>query len=120
MTYQVTSAVLGLGLATTILWLIRRDRLHGHHAFWWLLTAFLVVILGIFPRIIDFFALQLGISYPPTLLFVLGMSMILIKVLSIDLHQSQLERKMRRLAQRLALLEAEQMKQPPAQNNETD
>ncbi|WP_198284589.1 DUF2304 domain-containing protein [Beggiatoa alba] len=103
----MTSAILGFGLATTILWLIRRDRLHGRHAFWWLCTAFFVVLLGVFPKIIDYFALKLGINYPPTLLFVLGMSMILIKVLSIDLHQSQLERKMRRLAQRLALLEAE-------------
>ena len=33
--------------------------------------------------------------------------MILIKVISIDLHQSSLEKKVRRLAQRLAMLEGE-------------
>ena len=107
MPYQLTSTILGLLLAGSILWLIRRDHLHSHHASWWLLIAFMIMLLGIFPTIIDRFAGLLGVNYPPTLLFVLGMGMILIKVINIDLHQSQLERKMRRLAQRLAILEGE-------------
>jgi hypothetical protein len=107
MSYQITSAILGLSLAGTILWLIRRDHLHSRHALWWLLVAFMVMILGIFPIIIDWLASRLGVNYPPTLLFILGMGMILLKVISIDLHQSDLERKMRRLAQRLAILEGE-------------
>jgi len=107
MSYQLTSAILGLFLAGTILWLIRRDHLHSHHALWWFLVALMVMLLGIFPSIIDWLATQLGVNYPPTLLFILGMGMILVKVISIDLHQSSLERKMRRLAQRLAMLEGE-------------
>jgi hypothetical protein len=108
MSYQITSSILGLLLAGIILWLIRRDHLHSHHALWWLLVALIVMVLGIFPRLIDFLAYQLGVNYPPTLLFILGMGMILIKVISIDLHQSDLERKIRRLAQKLAILAGEQ------------
>jgi len=107
MSYQITSAILGISLALIILLLIRRDRLHSRHAIWWLFVAVFVMILGIFPKIIDYLALKLGVNYPPTLLFSLSMAMILLKVLSIDLHQSQLERKTRRLAQRLALLEGD-------------
>jgi hypothetical protein len=107
MSYQLTSAILGLLIASTILWLIRRDHLHSRHALWWLPVALIVVLLGIFPKIIDLFALQVGVNYPPTLLFILGIGMILIKVLLMDLHQSQLERKLRRLAQKLAILEGE-------------
>lgn len=107
MSYQITSAVLGIGLALTILLLIRRDRLHSRHAIWWLFVAILVMVLGLFPKIIDYLALKSGVNYPPTLLFILGMGLILLKVLSIDLHHSQLERKTRRLAQRLALLEGD-------------
>lgn len=107
MPYQLTSAILGLLLAGTILWLIRRDHLHSRHALWWLLVAFLVMLLGIFPTVIDWLAIRLGVNYPPTLLFILGLGMILIKVISIDIHQSDLERKMRRIAQRLAILEGE-------------
>jgi hypothetical protein len=107
MSYQLTSAILGVFLASAILWLIRRDYLHTRHASWWLVVAFLVVLLGLFPQMVDFVAAQLGISYPPTLVFILGMGMILIKVINIDLHQSYLETRMRRLAQRLAILEGE-------------
>jgi hypothetical protein len=107
MSYQFTSAVLGLFIASTIFWLIRRDLLHSRHALWWLLVALLVVTLGMFPKIIDKLAVLLGVNYPPTLLFSLGMGMILLKVLSVDLHQSQLERKIRRLAQKLAILEGD-------------
>ncbi|EDN67155.1 conserved hypothetical protein, membrane [Beggiatoa sp. PS] len=110
MSHELTSAILGILLAGTILWLIRRDHLHSRHALWWLLVALLVMLLGIFPTTIDWLAIHLGVNYPPTLLFVLGMGMILIKVMTIDLHQSNLERKIRRLAQRLAILEGEKMK----------
>ncbi len=109
MSYQITSAALGICLAAIILWLIRRDHLHSRHGFWWLLVALGVVVLGIFPTFIDKVAVFLGVSYPPTLLFILGMGMILIKVINIDLHQSDLERKMRLLAQRMAILEGEKM-----------
>ena len=107
MSYQLTSIILGLVLAGSILWLIRRDRLHSRHALWWLLIALLIMLLSIFPTFIDRIAGFLGINYPPTLVFVLGIGMTLIKVISIDLHQSQQERKIRRLAQRLAILEGE-------------
>ena len=107
MSYQLNTTNLGFLLAGTILWLIRRDHLHSRHALWWLLVALLVMLLGIFPTTIDWLDIHLGVNYPPTLLFVLGIGMILIKVITIDLHQTNLERKIRRLAQRLAILEGE-------------
>jgi len=111
-TYQWTSAALGLGIAGIILYLIRRDHLHSQHAVWWLGAALIVAALGLFPTTVDWAAAYLNIHYPPTLLFILGMGMILIKVLSIDIHQSRQERKIRRLVQRIALLEAAMSHQP--------
>jgi len=105
--YQLTSGFLGISIAGMIIYLIRRDHLHTHHAGWWLLLAFLIALLGIFPKIVDTLANHLDISYPPTLLFAGGMGILLVKVLSIDIQQSQQERKVRRMAQRLALLEDE-------------
>jgi len=49
----------------------------------------------------------LGIHYPPTLLIVIGMGLILIKMLTMDLKRSEQERKIRALTQRLAILESE-------------
>ncbi len=107
MSYQLTSSFLGFFIAGIILWLIRRDLLHSRHAIWWLVVAISIVLLGIFPTVVDWLATHLGVHYPPTLIFILGMGFILIKVITIDLHQSDLESKVRRLAQRLAILEAE-------------
>ncbi|WPL12757.1 MULTISPECIES: DUF2304 domain-containing protein [Thiorhodovibrio] len=108
MTYQVTSLVLGLLIAGTILWLVRRDHLHGPFAFWWIGVAATVALLGSWPRMFDWIAVFLGIGYPPILAVVLGFGLLLVKMLTMDIERSRQERRVRRLAQRMALLEARQ------------
>lgn len=107
--YQLTSTLIGLIIAGMIIFLVRRDHMHGPYAVWWLCVAAVVVLLGLFPQLIDGFALLVGVSYPPILAIVLGLGLILVKMLTMDLERSRQERKIRRLAQRLAMLE----KQPP-------
>lgn len=104
---QIITAILGLILATTIIVLIRRDHLHTRHALWWLMLAMGIVILGFFPNIIDKVGFWFNIKYPPTLLFILGLSMLLIKVLSLDIQHSQQEQQIRRLIQKIAILETD-------------
>ncbi len=105
LSYQWTSAILGVSIATMILILIRRDHLQTHHVGWWLLIAALIAFLGFFPQILNTIAFYVNIQYPPTLLFSIGMGMLLVKILKVDIHQSKQERKIRRLVQRIALLE---------------
>ena len=106
-TYQLTSMAIGLGLALVILILVRRDHLHGPYALWWIGAAATAAVLGFFPRLFDILAAKLGISYPPILAVVLGFCMLLVKILTMDLERSRQERLIRRLAQRLAMLEAQ-------------
>ena len=89
-----------------ILLLIRRDFMHTRYALWWLPTALAVAILGVFPRLSDFIAAKLGIGYPPILPVIVGLGLILIKLLTMDLERSKNERKLHRLAQRVAILES--------------
>lgn len=103
--YQMTSMVIGLAIAGLILYLIHRGRLYGVYALWWLGVALVVVILGFAPELVDWLAALLGVNYPPLLAVILGIGAILVKMLTMDLHRSQQELKIRRLAQRLALLE---------------
>ena len=107
-TYQLTSMAIGLFLAAIILLLVRRDHLHGPYSLWWIGAAATVALLGFFPRLFDVLAAKLGVSYPPILAVVLGFSMLLVKILTMDLERSRQERLIRRLAQRLAMLEAQQ------------
>ncbi len=106
--YQWSSTLIGVAVAGTILHLVRRDHMHGPYALWWLLVAGATVLLGLFPAIIDTAAYYLGVNYPPILAMVMGLGMILIKMLTMDLERSRQERKIRRLAQRLAILERQQ------------
>ena len=105
--YQYTSAIIAIIIAFNILFLIRRDILHTRYALWWFVVAALIVIAGIFPKHIDVMARLLGVSYPPILVIVSGVGLILIKMLNMDFDRSRQEQKIRRLVQRLAILEEE-------------
>ena len=106
-TYQITSMAMGVTIAVIILFLVRRDHLHGPYAVWWIGAALTIALLGFFPRFFDYIAVYFGVSYPPILAIVLGFGMLLVKILTMDVERSRQERLIRRLAQRLAILEAQ-------------
>lgn len=107
MSYQITTTLLGLLLAGAILYLVRRDHLHGPYALWWLAVAGIIFVLGIYPRTIDLVASYVGVSYPPNLLFSLAIGMLLLKMLKSDIESSRHERRIRRLGQKMAILAEE-------------
>lgn len=105
--HQFTAMVIGLLLAAAILFLVRRDHLHGPYAYWWLFVALCAVVLAIWPQIIDRLAASAGISYPPMFAVIVAMALLLVKMLKMDIERSRQERRLRRLTQRLAMLEEE-------------
>ena len=105
--YQWTSAFLAVSIAGLILYLVRRNHLHGTYAVWWLVLAVGVLVSGLFPKLLDRIGGWLGVNYPPILFVALSIGALFLKVLSIDLERSRQEIRLRRLTQRLALLEAE-------------
>ncbi len=119
MTAQLTAAVLGVLLAGTILFLVRRDHLHGPYALWWLGVAIATLILGVFPAVVPWLGLITGISYAPVVPIIVGISMILLRMLQLDIERSRQERQLRRLVQKIAILETE-MKTQRAPSRITD
>jgi len=107
MTWQITSAVLGVALAATILFLVRRDHLHGPYAVWWLGVATATLVLGLFPSTVAWLGRATGIGYAPVLPIIIGLSLVLIRMLKLDVDRSKQERRLRRLTQKLAILEQE-------------
>ena len=107
MSAGLTAAVIGILLAGAILYLVRRDHLYGNHAVWWLAVAAAILVLGVFPPVIDWLGRITGISYPPVLPIIVGIGMILIRLLKIDIDRSRSERQVRRLTQKVAILEQE-------------
>ena len=101
------AGAIGIIAASTIVWLVRRDRLHVNHGISWIVIAVLFAFLGIAPKTIDFISLHLGIGYPPTLALTLGIVLLTLKILMMDIERSRLEMRIQRMTQRLAMLEAE-------------
>jgi hypothetical protein len=107
LTGQITSAILGVALAGAILFLVRRDHLHGPFALWWFAVAAATFVLGVFPSTVVWLGHVTGIVYAPVLPIIIGLSLILIRLLKLDIDRSKQERRMRRLTQKLAILEQE-------------
>jgi hypothetical protein len=107
LTGQITSAALGIALAGAILFLVRRDHLHGPYAVWWFAVAAATFVLGVFPNTVVWLGHETGIGYAPVLPIIIGLSLVLIRLLKLDIDRSKQERKVRRLTQKLAILEQE-------------
>lgn len=114
--YQIMSAIIGLILFGMIIWLVRRDHLHGRFAIMWFVSGLSCALLGIFPTITDWIASRIGIAYPPILAVILGIGFLTLKLILMDIERSKNEVKLIRLTQRLAMLEGELLKRD---NNNT-
>lgn len=105
--YEWTLGVIGLLIAGMILFLVRRGHLHGTYALWWLGVSVAILLMSLFPQIVNQIAYRLGISYPPILPVLIGIGLLLIKILTMDIERSRQELRLRRLTQRLGILDAE-------------
>lgn len=107
MSYGAFSAMLGSALAITILILVRRDHLQLGHALFWIAFAAASLVFGLIPGMSDALASALGISYGPILVVLIAVSALILRLLQADIHATRLERSVRRLTQRLTMLEAD-------------
>lgn len=101
------SAIIGLGLAGTIFYLVRRDRLHGPYSLWWLLVAAAALVMGLFPQVVDWLGRVTHVYYPPALPIIVGLALVMVRMLKMDIDRSRQERRLRRLVQKVAMLESE-------------
>ena len=104
---QITTSLLGLGLALIILHLLRRDHIYILHGLFWIVIAALAALLGLWPGLIDRVAGWIGISYPPAALLLGAVLVLFVKSLYADITHTRLERQLRRLNQRIAMLDAQ-------------
>ncbi len=101
------TGIIGVGTAISIVVLIRRDYLHVRYGMWWMAAAIGFALLGLFPSFFDTIAKYLGISYPPVLALTIGAVILVIKILVMDIERSRNAIRLKRLVQRIALLESD-------------
>ena len=110
--YSLIAAVLGLGLAATIIYLIRRDHLYLRDGLFWISVAAASLVFGVWPSLVDRLGIAVGVAYPPALLFLVAIVMLVIRALMADIAVTQIKRELRRLNQRMALYEADERRGP--------
>ena len=119
MGYPLSAALLGLSLAALIIYLLRRDYLYLRDATFWLATAVISLLFALFPAMVDWFGSLAGVAYPPALILALVCAVLTVKSLLGDIAQTQLRREVRRLNQRVALID-EAVKRVPSLNAQAD
>lgn len=110
MSPALISTILGFILFVGVLTMVRRGKMHGFYAFWWLTLGIAALFLGLFPKSIDYVGTWFGIQYPPILVIIVACIVLTLKMLLMDIDATKQERKLRRLMQKQAILELE-MKQ---------
>ena len=116
--YHLTILVIGIGLAAGILYLVRRDHIYIRQGFFWIAMATFSLALAIWPGLIDTIGSVLGIAYPPALLLLVAIVVLMVKALLGDIELTQVRRDLRRLNQRIALLDGGQAAGPRKDGSE--
>ena len=105
--YHLAVLVIGIALAAGILYLVRRDHIYIRQGTFWIVVALATLAFALWPTLIDVAGRALGIAYPPTLLLLVAIVVLVAKALFADIALTKVNRDVRRLNQRIALLEAE-------------
>ncbi|MCR8643147.1 DUF2304 domain-containing protein [Paenibacillus sp. N1-5-1-14] len=93
--------------------LIRRKKLEERYSILWFVVGIIMLILSLFPRMLEQIARLLHVVYAPSVLFFLGFIFSLIIILHLTTVISRMHRKMTRLIQEVALLKREQEDMDP-------
>jgi len=115
----VNNQVYALGVAGALLVvalvveLVRRRYLRGKYAILWLALALAVTVLAVFPDVLGWLAIKLGVQVPSNLLFFGAIIMLLLLVMQLSYESSRLEEETRTLAEEIGLLrlEVDQLRQ---------
>jgi hypothetical protein len=102
---RIIAIVFSLAFVLLTVQLIRKHKLREAYALGWLISAFLILILSVFGRIVDIVAGWFSVSYTPTLILVIGLLAALVILLLQSVVLSTQADQIRDLAQHSALLE---------------
>jgi hypothetical protein len=101
----IAASVAALLLLAVIFELIRSRRLQERYALLWLLTGVVALVLAVWRQGLGKLSDVLGVSYPPSMLFLATGVFVVVLLLHYSTVISRLSDQNRILAQRLALLE---------------
>lgn len=84
--------------------IVRKGKLSIKESFWWIVGSIIALILAIFPKLIDHIATWFGVSYPPTLMFVVCILFLLFMNFRNSSRVSEQNEKIMELTQQVSIL----------------
>ena len=99
--------ICGISFSIAIIKLLINRKFSEKISLIWLISAMAVFIISIFPKILDVFAKLLGVDYPPSILFLFAILILLFICFYHSIQISMLNNQVRELAQNMAIKEVE-------------
>ena len=112
MTYFV-GPILSLALLGIIVVQLLRKRLRERHAVWWAIGALIALVLSLFPSLLVSISSVLGFVAPLNFVLILAITLLLFVNLQHSSELTELEDRVRTLAEKVAELELEQESRTP-------
>ncbi len=92
------------GLLLYILEMVRRRKLREEYSILWLFGSAMILVLSLKKDWLDNLAYALGIVYPPSFLFLVGILFILLILIHFSIAISKLHQMNKKMAQEIALM----------------
>ncbi|MBW2569570.1 MAG: DUF2304 domain-containing protein [Deltaproteobacteria bacterium] len=108
---KMFALIAAIALCIFIVELVRRKKLREEYSWLWLLTGFGVIVLAVWYDFLIFITKIIGAALPTTTLFVFALLFLLLIALHYSVKISSLTNQVRKLAQKIAILEAESEEQ---------
>lgn len=89
-----------------VIQVVRQNKFSIKESFWWFIGSMVILILAIWPTIIDFVAKKLNISYPPSLLFVICIIFLLFMIFRNSKRIAEQQEKITELAEQISILKS--------------
>jgi hypothetical protein len=104
---QIFALIVGIAISIFIVEMVRRRKLREEYSWLWLLTGFGIVLLAVWYDLLVFITEMIGAVLPTTTLFVFSLLFLLLISLHYSVKISSLTDQVRKLAQKIAILQSE-------------
>ena len=104
---QIFALIVGIAISIFIVEMVRRKKLREEYSWLWLITSLGIIVLVIWYDLLVFITELIGAVLPTTTLFILSFLLLFLISLHYSVKISSLTDQVRKLAQKIAILQSE-------------
>ena len=102
--FYTLAIIFSLLFMILILVFVRNNRLEENYSVLWLIFGLCVIIMSLFPSIVDMVAGFFGVAYPPSLVFLLTFIVMAIYIIHLSVVATKQNKRIIKLTQEVAIL----------------